>query len=213
MSFGGAFYGSAVVLRRVTIRIRALALVSSWNNKFAPVNYFKMFSPGSISVQGSFKLVLPDRMSCDVPFQEPVKYPLYKDPECYEHCLNAALLTASISEDRFCFMLEPGKNKKTLELVVPALPSSTFGFKSPRTSDTILASNISVTEFLEALIAEPQIRHLWVQVQPLTLQTLLPVDSASLHKVCTDHTLTSFGATYRSLIYYLRCFRILEFPA
>ncbi|KAL5966838.1 hypothetical protein TSMEX_005380, partial [Taenia solium] len=58
-----------------------------------------------------------------------------------------------------------GKNKKTLELVVPALPSSTSGLKSPRTSDTILASNISVTEFLEALIAEPQIRYLWVPVQ------------------------------------------------
>uniref|UniRef100_A0A5K3F570 DUF4143 domain-containing protein n=1 Tax=Mesocestoides corti TaxID=53468 RepID=A0A5K3F570_MESCO len=113
-------------------------------------------------------------------------------------------------------MLEPGKSSRVLELVVPTLPSSTIGFKSPRTMrlllftackcylekrltfanknygkeiklmsnfmkanersssldfetqrevDTILASNISVTQFLEALIAEPQMRHLWVRVK------------------------------------------------
>ncbi|CDS42554.1 expressed conserved protein [Echinococcus multilocularis] len=43
--------------------------------------------------------------------------------------------------------------------------SLALNFETQREVDTILASNISVTEFLEALIAEPQIRHLWVQVQ------------------------------------------------
>ncbi|VDN96608.1 unnamed protein product [Rodentolepis nana] len=163
-----------------------------------------------------FRLMLPDRMHCDVPFTEALIYPLYKNTERYEQCLNAAFLTASISEDRFCFMLEPGEDARTLELVVPVLPSSLVGFNSPRTNrlllfaalraylknkytyanksylkeiklmrnfmaanetskalnfesqrqvDTILASNISVTQFLKSLIAEPEIRCLWAFVK------------------------------------------------
>nr|CUU97867.1 hypothetical transcript [Hymenolepis microstoma] len=158
---------------------------------------------GSQLNQSTFRLMLPDRMHCD-------------NTERYEQCLNAAFLTANISEDRFCFMLEPGEDARTLELVVPVLPSSLIGFTSPRTNrlllfaalsmylknkctyanknyikeiklmgnfmaanetskalnfesqrqvDTILASNISVTEFLKTLIAEPEIRHLWAFVK------------------------------------------------
>uniref|UniRef100_A0A5K3F8L1 DUF4143 domain-containing protein n=1 Tax=Mesocestoides corti TaxID=53468 RepID=A0A5K3F8L1_MESCO len=43
--------------------------------------------------------------------------------------------------------------------------SSSLDFETQREVDTILASNISVTQFLEALIAEPQMRHLWVRVK------------------------------------------------
>ncbi|KAL5110426.1 hypothetical protein TcWFU_005669 [Taenia crassiceps] len=43
--------------------------------------------------------------------------------------------------------------------------SAALNFETQREVDTILASNISVTDFLEALIAEPQIRYLWVPVQ------------------------------------------------
>ncbi|VDL19389.1 unnamed protein product [Hymenolepis diminuta] len=93
---------------------------------------------GSQSNQSTFKLMLPDRMHCDVPFAEVLSYPFYKNTERYEQCLNAAFLTANISEDRFCFILEPGENARTLELVVPALPSSIIGFNSPRTKRLLL---------------------------------------------------------------------------
>ncbi|KAM7538497.1 hypothetical protein Aperf_G00000066817 [Anoplocephala perfoliata] len=171
---------------------------------------------GSLSTQTSFKLMLPDRMSCNVPFAEGLSYPFYKNTERYERCLNAAFFAANISDDRFCFMLEPGEDARTLELIIPALPSSIVGFSSPRTRrlllfsalraylknqytyankrysreikllnefmmanenskalnfesqrqvDTLLASNISVSDFLKALITEPEIRQLWIFVK------------------------------------------------